>query len=161
MEIKIPLLLVLLVLAHSAQTPPSILSVSSSPSTVVNPIYSSLRGGTFIYIKALGHSPDPTDNYVYVGGYPCTIPSDGVTDTYITCITTDTGLYQDTPAMTITLISYGIQTTTTPIVYFTTSYTPELRDIFPSAAIGGAYINFYGQHRISNLGDGLRDLGDV
>ena len=60
------------------------------------------------------------------------------------------------------LISYGIITTYTNVpVHYTTDFTPELRDVFPSAAIGGAYINFYGQHRITNLGDGLSVLGDV
>jgi hypothetical protein len=161
MEYKIPLLLALLVLAQSAQTPPSILSVSSSPSSVVNPVYGSLRGGTYIYIKAMGHSPDPTDNHIYVGPFPCKVPSDGVTDTFITCITTDTGLYDNVWGMTITLISYGIVATSNVQIHFTTGSTPELRDVFPSAAIGGSYINFYGQHRITYLGDGLRDLGDV
>lgn len=161
MEIKIPLLLVLLVLAHSAQTPPSIISVSSSPSAEVTPVYSSLRGGTFIYIKAMGHSPDPTDNHIYIGTFPCKVPSDGVTDTFITCITTDTGLYQNLNSMPVTLISYGIQVTASTKVSFTTGSTPELWDVFPSAAIGGADINFYGRHRITDLGDGLRNLGDV
>ena len=83
MEIKITLVLLLLVLAQAEQTPLSILSVSSDPASVVNPVYSSLRGGKMIYIKAQGHSPDPADNLVYVGTIQCNIPSDGVTDTFI------------------------------------------------------------------------------
>lgn len=68
MEIKITFLLALLVLAQATErTPLSILSVSSDPATVTNPVYSSLRGGKMIYIKAQGHSPDPSDNLVYVG----------------------------------------------------------------------------------------------
>jgi hypothetical protein len=38
-----------------------------------------------IYIKAIGHSTNALDNQVYVGTFPCTIPADGVTDTFISC----------------------------------------------------------------------------
>lgn len=38
-----------------------------------------------IYIKAQGHSPDPSDNLVYVGTIQCAVPADGVTDTFISC----------------------------------------------------------------------------
>jgi hypothetical protein len=33
--------------------------------------------------------------------------------------------------------------------------------LFPSSAIANTYINFYGIHYISNLGNGQRDMGDV
>lgn len=39
---------------------PQILYVSSSPSTIITPVYTSLRGGRLIYIKAIGHSPVAT-----------------------------------------------------------------------------------------------------
>jgi len=70
---------------------PQILYISSSPSSVVNPAYSSLRGGALIYIKAIGHDPIAGNNLIYVGNFPCIIPSDGVTNTFITCQTTDSG----------------------------------------------------------------------
>ena len=76
---KVLVLLVLLGLYLSQKTPLAILSVSGDPMTVQNPVYSSLRGGRMIYIKAMGHSPDPTHNTVLVGNIPCKIPSDGVT----------------------------------------------------------------------------------
>ena len=60
MGIKITLVLLLLVLATFAQVPLQIIFVSSSPNSIANPVLSSLRGGTFIYIKAMGHSPDPS-----------------------------------------------------------------------------------------------------
>ena len=85
MENKIFLLFVLLILSQAEQPPVSIISVSSDPATVTNPVYSSLRGGKMIYIKAQGHSPDPLDCLVYVGTIRCHVPADGVTDTFISC----------------------------------------------------------------------------
>lgn len=70
---------------------PKIISISSSPNSIVAPVYSSLRGGALVYIKAIGHNPISGNNLVYVGNYPCNIPSDGVTDTFITCETSDSG----------------------------------------------------------------------
>ena len=67
-----------------------IIHVSSSPDSLVSPIYSSLRGGKMIYIKAQGHSMDPTKILVYAGTYKCDVPADGVTDTFISCLTGDT-----------------------------------------------------------------------
>lgn len=65
--------------------------------------------------------------------------------------------------MPVTLISYGLSVTTSSpyVVHFTTGSTPELKDVFPSAAIGGQYVNFYGTHRVSDIGDGLLNMGDV
>lgn len=118
-----------------------------------------------IYIKALGHSPDPSDNLVYVGTTPCIIPSDGVTDTFISCETGDTGSDVDLPNNPVTLISYRgtvFTTTSSPnTVYYRSSITPQLRDVFPSAGYAGSKVNFYGVHEISDLGDGLRFMGDV
>ncbi len=163
MEIKITFLLLLIVLAQSNTTPLSILQVSSKPDVVSNPVYSSLRGGRLIYIKAMGHSPDPTDNLVYVGTYPCIIPSDGVTDTFISCYTGDTGSTDNINNLPVTLISYGTAVTTSypNTVYYSNSYTPQLYDVFPSAGYSGSDVNFYGIHRITDLGDGLRFMGDV
>ena len=39
--------------------------------------------------------------------------------------------------------------------------TPIVHSLYPASAVPGSYIRFYGYHRISNLGDGLRDMGDV
>lgn len=54
--------------------------------------------------------------------------------------------------------------------YFTTSYpnvvtytgwsTPQLTEMFPTSGFASIKVNYYGAHRIQNLGDG-RDLGDV
>ena len=127
MEIKITFLLALLVLAQAAErTPLSIISVSSDPATVTNPVYSSLRGGKMIYIKAQGHSPDPSDNLVYVGTIECKVPADGVTDTFISCLTGDSGAYTNLNNQPITLISYGTAVTTSypNTVYYQTGSTP-------------------------------------
>ena len=161
MKINIFVAFVLLITSTFSQL--QIIHVSSSPSSVVNPVYSSLRGGRMVYIKALGHSPDPILNTITVGSYPCIIPSDGVTDTFISCETVDTGSVTDMNNQVITLTFNGVSVTTSypNSVYFKTWITPYLRDIFPSAGIANTKVNLYGIHEISNLGDGLRDMGDV
>jgi hypothetical protein len=116
-----------------------------------------------IYIKAMGHSPNPSNNLVYVGTYPCIIPSDGVTDTFISCVTGDTGSTTDINNLPVTLISSGAAfTTSSPnTVSYQNAYTPQLNDVFPSAGYGGSNVNLYGIHDISNLGDGMRNMGDI
>jgi hypothetical protein len=167
MDIKVALLLLLLVFTHAqtvVKAPLNIIYVSSDPGTIVRPIYSSLRGGRMIYIKASGHSPDPSDNLVYVGTYPCIVPSDGVTDTFISCETTDSGSDVNSGALSVTLISYGSAVTKgypDAVYYRDSGYTPQLRDIFPSAGFAGYNVNLYGVHSISDLGDGLRFMGNV
>ena len=161
MKINFILIFVLVLALAACQL--RVIHVSSSPTTVANPIYSSLRGGRMIYIKAVGHNPDPSQNLIYVGTFPCIVPSDGVTDTFISCETTDTGSVTNLDNQKITLISNGVSVTTSypNSVYFKTWATPYLRDVFPTAGFAGASINFYAIHEISNLGDGLRDMGDV
>ena len=156
-------ILLLLLSVQLANATLQIIHVSSSPTTVSRPIYSSLRGGRMIYIKAMGHSPDPTQNTILVGNYPCVIPSDGVTDTFISCETTDTGSVSNVDNQKITLIYNGVQVTSSypNSVYFRTHATPYLRDVFPSAGFANSHISLYGIHEISNVGDGLRDMGDV
>ncbi len=58
-KIRVLFSLFFLVLIFSQDTPLTILSVSGSPSAVQNPVLSSLLGGKMIYIKAIGHSPNP------------------------------------------------------------------------------------------------------
>lgn len=82
---KIKILLLLLYVAAVALCGPTILFVSGKPGSIDRPVFSSLRGGRLIYIKALGHDPDPSNLKVYIGTFPCIIPSDGVTDTFISC----------------------------------------------------------------------------
>lgn len=165
MEIKITLLLLLIVYGQTTQVAaPSILFISGDPSSVVVPVVSSLRGGKLLYIKANGHSLDPTRNLVYVGTHQCHIPADGVTDTFVTCLTGDLGPdATDQNNLKVTLISDGLSTTTSSpnVVHYKSSSTPYLRDIYPSAGFAGSTVNILGMHRISDLGDGLRFLGDV
>ena len=116
-----------------------------------------------IYIKAMGHSPTPSDNLVYVGTFPCSIPSDGVTDTFISCVTGDSGSTTDINNLPVTLISLGTSfTTTSPnTVSYQNAYTPQLGGVYPTAGYGGSNVNLYGVHGISNIGDGLRSMGDI
>lgn len=160
---KVIILLLLATLACPAPTPLFIYSVSNSPSAVQYPVLSSLRGGKFIYIKAVGHNPDPSQNLIFVGTIPCTIPSDGVTDTFISCLTGDSGSSSDINGLPVTLIAYGTSYTTSDpnLVSYVWSSTPQLYSVSPTAGYGGQNINFYGNHKITNIGDGLRVLGDI
>jgi hypothetical protein len=38
-----------------------------------------------IYLKVSGHDLVASKNQIYVGTFPCIIPSDGVSDTFIAC----------------------------------------------------------------------------
>jgi len=81
-----------------------------------------------IYIKAIGHSTNALDNRVLVGLIPCTIPADGVTDTYISCETGDSGSSSDIKNLPITLISSGVPYTTFSYrVNYLYSVTPQIR----------------------------------
>ena len=116
-----------------------------------------------IYIKAMGHSPDPTQNLVYVGSIQCIVPADGVTDTFISCVTGDSGSSTDVTNLPVTLISSGtlVSSTGNSYVNYLRSATPQLDTVYPSAGFGGQNVNLYGVHRISNIGDGLRNMGDI
>ena len=140
---KVIILLLLASLACSSQVPPFIYSVSSSPSAVSAPVSSSLRGGKLIYIKAIGHNPNPSQNIILVGTIPCIVPADGVTDTYISCVTGDSGSTVDIYSLPVTLIAYSTSFTTKwPYVVHYVSYaTPQLFNIYPTAAYGGQNVN--------------------
>ena len=56
----------------------------------------------------------------------------------------------------------GTYTTRYPnSIYFQNWYTPKLYELFPSSATKNVLLSLYGWHRLSDLGDGERDLGDV
>lgn len=155
------LLLCLLLVAQAASL--QIYYVSSLPSTVKNPVSASLRGGTMLYIKAIGHNPMASGNKIFVGIFPCIIPSDGVSDTFIACETTDTGSDTNINNMPVTIISSGTSFTTSypNTVYFDSYFTPYLYELFPASGFANSQIILAGNHRITNLGDGQRDMGDV
>lgn len=116
-----------------------------------------------IYIKAIGHSPMATHNKIFVGNFPCIIPSDGVTDTYIACVTTETGSNSNINNLPVSLIAHGLVSTSSypDSVYFVTYKTPYLTEMFPASGFAYSTINYYGIHRIADLGDGARVMGDV
>ena len=87
MQVQLVLLLTLLLCGHSKSTL-EIVSVSSSPQVVQNPVRSSHQGNRRVYITSLGHSLNPSDISVKAGAYPCEIINGGVTATSITCTTT-------------------------------------------------------------------------
>jgi len=96
--------LLLLTLANSEAL--QLFSVSSSTTQVVPPS-GSVSGGTIIYIKGLGFSLTPSQNSVDVGPYPCIIEADGLTETTLSCTTSDTGQQINQYYLPITVISNG------------------------------------------------------
>jgi len=121
-----------------------------------------LRGGRLIYIKVIGHDLMATGNRVFVGNYPCIIPADGVTDTFISCETTDSGSTSDINNLKVTLISFGITTISQSpnLVHYVGSRTSQLAEIFPTSNFGNQGQSYLGIHRLLSLGDG-RDMGDI
>lgn len=122
--ILVLLICVLLTLPSTQQVPLQILSVSDSPTTVTKTVSSSLKGGRYVFMKVMGHNLDPTQNLVFVNGWPCKIPSDGVTDTFITCVTPDSGSVTSLSAKSITLLSGSAMFTTSNVVNYKIDYTP-------------------------------------
>jgi hypothetical protein len=112
LSITIALLLTLLPFLLAQQASPIINYVSSSPSQITNPAHSSYRGGTLIYMQVVNHNPMPSLNKIFVGTFPCIIPADGVTDTFISCETTDSGSNSDIYNLPVTIATGGLSFTT-------------------------------------------------
>lgn len=51
--------------------------------------FGSITGGTYIYIRIVGHDLTPSNNKITVGPYDCIIPEKGVNENTITCETTN------------------------------------------------------------------------
>lgn len=123
-----------------------------------------MRGGTVIYITGVGFSTNAAINQVTIGSYPCVIPAAGATETTISCVTSDSQQNRDIVNLPINVVSNGQQKSLTNeqgCFSYLTSYTPLIQALFPASAVAGSYVNFYGIHRITNLGDGNRNMGDV
>ncbi len=140
----------------------SIIFVSSSENSGDRPVYSSLRGGTKIRIKAVGHSLDERLNQVLVGTFPCIIPSGGVTNAFITCETTDSKSTTDIYNLKVTLISDGktAVSSSPDLVHYTISATPKITEVFPSSSYGGSTVAVQGNHQTKSIGD-EKDTGDM
>lgn len=138
-------------------------SVSSSTTQIVNPS-GSVRGGTTIYIRGVGFSTIASENQITIGTYPCLIPAAGATQTTLSCITSDTNQNQDIYNLPINVVSNGQQQSLTNeqgCFSYLNAYTPTVLALYPASAAAGGYVHFYGIHRITNLGDGSRNTGDV
>lgn len=157
-------LCLVLLLTHASCEALQLYSVSSSPSQILSPS-GSIRGGTTIYIKGVGFSTIASENQITIGTYPCLIPAAGATETTLSCVTSDTNQNQDIYNLPINVVSNGQQQSLTNeqgCFSYLNVYTPSVVALFPaSAAAAGGYVNFYGIHRITNLGDGNRNMGDV
>lgn len=100
---------------------------------------------------------------MFVGAFPCLIgEGGGVSDSYITCETTDSGAENDITGLYVTVVSKGKTYTTTSQDYvnYLFSVAPQVNDIFPTAGFSGSTVYFYGSNSISKIGDG-KDTGDV
>jgi predicted permease len=153
----------LLILANTQGNTLQLFSVSNSLSSVVQPT-GSVSGGTTIYIRGLGFNSNAGSNQVSVGPYPCNIPADGATETTIACITSSTGQQNNIYTLPIIVISNGQQQQLTQeqgSFSYLSANTPIITALYPASAVPGTYVNFYGIHRIYNLGDGVRNMGDV
>ena len=142
----------------------SIIFVSSSENSADRPVYSSLRGGTKIRIKAVGHKLDERLNQVLVGTFPCIIPSGGVTNAFITCETTDSKSTSDIYNLRVTLISDGktviSSASDVDVVHYANSATPKITEIFPSSTYGGSTVAVQGNHNTNSIGD-EKDTGNL
>jgi len=99
---------------------------------------------------------------VFVGDFPCIIPADGVTDTFISCETTDSKSNTNINNLKVTIISNGISVVSSApnLVNYVDTVTSQLNFMIPTSNFGGQFQNYYGIHKLSSLGDG-RDMGDV
>lgn len=138
-----------------------IFSASTLITTPSTSLSGSLRGGRKIYIQGSDFPSDPTMLQVLVGPYPCKIPADGVTSVTLSCETTDTLSVTDLKTNSIRVIYQG-QIFTVPSTTFDylDGDTPCIYNVFPSSSIAGTTLNYFAKHRILNVGDGLRDMGD-
>lgn len=139
--------------------------VSTIAGSTTSVLQGSLMGGTALYIQGVGFDSTFENNLVFVGTIPCSTSAKGVTQTTIVCYT---GPYPSgvpvVPNLPISIIVLGKQpfTCATSGCQFTyiNAQTPQLNSVYPRASSANQWVNFYGVHRIINLGDG-RNMGDV
>lgn len=96
-----------------------------------------------------------------MGSFPCTIAADGVTSVALSCETTDSFSLVGIKDLQITVVYNGQLYTVPSTTYaYQDSDTPYIYDVFPSSSISNTRLNYYARHRVLNVGDGLRDMGD-
>jgi hypothetical protein len=49
----------------------------------------SIKGGTVLFIRAIGHNMTPSKNKITIGPYDCVVPEKSISDDLITCVTTE------------------------------------------------------------------------
>lgn len=87
---------------------------------------------------------------IFVGDFPCKIPADGVTDTYISCLTTDSNAISDINDLPVTLISNGISVSSVApnTVSYLNAKTSQLTFLIPTSNFGGQLQNYFGVHKL-------------
>lgn len=110
-----------------------------------------------------GHSESASDNKVFVGNYPCPISSGGVSETYITCVTSDSKSTTDISNLAVTVISKGASDVSKSpfVVSYSSSYTSSIDEVFPSAAHSDVKVNVEGSDRGAQSYGEDRNTGDV
>jgi hypothetical protein len=143
-QMKIQLIFILtLLLATQSKSTLEIISVSSSPQVVQNPVASSQQGNRRVYIEVVGHSLDPKDISIKAGDYPCEIINGGVTSTMITCTTTKAGKSVSGQYQYIYLTS-GKDTATIAyphVVIYNSGNTPTIDDCSTSSSVAGKKVS--------------------
>lgn len=149
--------------SSSTNDPVGINYVSTIAGSTTSTLQGSLMGGTALYIQGVGFDSTFENNIIYVGTTICSTNAKGVTQNSIVCYT---GAYTSGPMtnlpITIQVLNKQPYTCSSSgcLFSYVSSQTPNLYAVYPRSSSANQWINFYGIHRIINLGDG-RAMGDV
>ena len=167
--------LLLAVLIIVGQTTLTIQHIRNTPTGDAGHVYSSLRGGKYLYISLTGHDTTNANNnkielYDSQGTIiPCTVEAEGLLASSLTCTIGDSNSLSDIGPLSVRVTKVNnpgmneVAEYTTKSVYMQSSKTPYLNEIFSAAGFykEGAFLYLYGTHRISDVGDGRLDMGDI
>lgn len=98
-----------------------------------------------------------------MGSFPCKITSEGVSDTYISCETTDSKSTKDILDLPVTVVSKGASDTSKNpfLVSYKVSKTPAVDAIYPTAGYASVQVKVEGGNSgVKSYGKD-KDTGDV
>ena len=111
-----------------------------------------------LYISGINFSPIAGDIKIYIGNSPCNLIAEGSTVSMVSCITTPMTDPTKQFSLPITMETRNLLTVTCKtnrcLFSYLQDYTPFIYEIYPSTAVGNQLINIFGNHKISNVGDG-------
>ena len=119
----------LLIVTGLCSTELDLISVSSSPQVIQNPVYSSLQGHRRVYLDIIGHNQDADKLKIMAGDYPCDIIDKGVTPTSITCTTSkaDSSVSGQYQSIEVTSDGKTVKSTYPHVVIYNSGSTPTLK----------------------------------